>query len=107
METIGKIVTAIIILIVSAVISGFVLMKIWGWFIVTSVSMSVGGIVIMVNPLSLSQAVGLSMFFAIFTYKKTKDANQDFGDLIILFFERLITLAALFFVAWITYIIIY
>lgn len=51
-----------------ALIDGIILKFLWGWFIVTTFKLS---------PLSLSQAVGISMIITYLTFQTTIPADRD------------------------------
>ncbi len=56
---------------VSTVWRGYVLCKLWLWFIVTTFG---------ANPLSLPQAIGLSSVVSFLTFQVNHDARQDKSD---------------------------
>ena len=98
MDTIGKFFTGIIMLIVSIIISGFLLMKTWAWFIAP--------VFTSVPKLTFTQSVGVSIFLSIFIAKRANKANKEyeFYELVEKFFNDLIFTAILFLLAWIVYI---
>jgi len=81
MEAIGKFFAYVILLVVSTVISGLVLMKLWAWFIAGTFG---------VIELNLVQSIGLSFVVHFLTAKMPKkDEDEDFEDLIYGFFYSL------------------
>lgn len=53
MKTFGKVCFTLITMVITALIGGFVLQTLWGWFIVPTFTM---------QPLTLTQAIGISFF---------------------------------------------
>lgn len=58
-------------LIISLLLSGFVLMKLWAWFIANTFH---------INPLSLVQSIGMTIFIGWLTMNKTKREKTDLKD---------------------------
>ena len=97
MEAIGKFFVVLVILIISVLISGFILMKTWGWFIVP--------IFTSLPILKFGEAIGIAFFIAILKGRQ-KSENNDFDDLIESFFNGLIYSLVLFLFAWVVYLFI-
>jgi hypothetical protein len=97
MDTIGKIFTGVIMLIIYIIISGFLLMKTWAWFIVP--------VFTSVPKLTFAQSVGISIFLSIFITKRD-NKEYEFDELVDKFFNDLIITSMLFLLAWIVYIFI-
>jgi len=93
----GIIITAVSLLIFSAVIGGFVLAKLWEWFVVPIFSMQL---------LTISQAIGLSLVVSYFkTAKDDEDyKNKSFAEIAIESFGKVVVQAAVILtLGWIVY----
>jgi hypothetical protein len=97
METFGKIVGGILMMIIGIIIGGFILMKTWAWFIVP--------VFPTLPVLTLPQAIGISVFYAILTAKRIDD-DKDFDDISEEWVKGLIYAVLLFLVAWIVFLCI-
>lgn len=106
METIGKIFIGVILIVLGIIISGFILMKFWGWFIVTSVSFSVGELTVTPNPLTFQTGVALAMFISILTRTKSTK-NDTFMEIIGTWMGNILYIGLVYFIGWLTYIIIF
>lgn len=76
METFGKFMAGLIMIVLSAIIQGFVLSKLWAWFIVGLLS---------VHQITILQAIGLSMVVGYFRIKydpSKKDNDEAWDNLI-------------------------
>ena len=112
MESLGKFFTGIILLILGIMISGFVIMKFWGWFVITTISMSAPGpmgmhVDISLNPLTFAQAIGLSMFITLISSKPKTDPDATFADTVGNWLVNVIYIAVIFVIGWITHSIIF
>ena len=80
METFGKIIATILLVILSTILSGLVLSSLWGWFIVPITHLS---------PISVAQAIGLStvtqflLLGVTMNMKSDVDTNKSFTTIII------------------------
>ena len=68
MENFGKIMTVILAMIISLIVSGFVVLKLWAWFIVP---------IFEAQPLRLVEAIGLMFFINYLKAKYDKEADKD------------------------------
>ena len=68
MENFGKLMTIILGIIISPIISGFVILKLWAWFIVPTFK---------IEPLRLVEAIGLMIFVNFLIVKRDKKANKE------------------------------
>lgn len=68
MENFGKIMTFILAMIISPVVSGFVVLKLWAWFIVPTFE---------AQPLRLVEAIGLMFLINYLKAKRDKEADKD------------------------------
>ncbi len=72
MKNFGKFTTLILSLIISPIIRGFVLVKLWGWFIVTTFSIS---------AINMPEAIGMMMIIGYIIIKPEKTTkDSDFWD---------------------------
>ncbi len=89
----GAIIFAIVIVIFTTIINGLVFVQLWDWFIATTFG---------VSPLTLPQALGLSLVVGSFTRNlaRKSDTSKDkdpktfselFGKLLIMFVSELLT----------------
>jgi hypothetical protein len=68
MENFGKFMVIVLAMIISPIINGFVIMKLWGWFIVTTFDLP---------PLRVVEAIGIAFLINYVRAKRSKDANND------------------------------
>lgn len=68
MENFGKFITVLLAMIISPIINGFVIMKLWAWFIVPTFDM---------NPLRVVEAIGLMFLVNYIRMKRDKEAEKD------------------------------
>jgi hypothetical protein len=68
MENFGKFMTLVMAMIISPIVSGFVTMKLWFWFMVPIFGM---------NPLRLVEAIGLMFLINYLKFRKTKPTDKD------------------------------
>jgi hypothetical protein len=98
MESIGKIFTGLVMIVVATIIAGFMLFKLWVWFIIP--------VFPSLPTLTFAQAVGITVFLTvIFGKRNTKD--RDYDEIVESFFNELIYTALVFLFAWIVYLFIH
>jgi len=98
MVELGKFFVGMMFIVIAIMISGFVLMRIWGWFIVP---------VFPLEYLLYGQAVGLAMFISLAMKSTTPTSKStDFGDIMMEFFISILYTGFVFGFAWITHLII-
>ena len=99
METFGKFMLGVIMIIIGILVSGFMLFKLWAWFVVPVFES--------LPQMTFSQSVGLALFLSIMFARnpQTKD-DEDFSDLIGKFLAGLLISVFLFGFSWIVYLII-
>ena len=68
METFGKFMLGLLLVIPVSILRAWVFSKLWLWFIVST---------FVVEPISTLQAFGILIFLRIFTMKYEKDADSD------------------------------
>lgn len=68
MKNFGKFATVILAMVIAPIISGFVVMKLWGWFIVPTFEM---------NPLRIVEAIGIMFLLNFVRAKRDKEASGD------------------------------
>jgi len=113
METLGKFFTGIILMGLGIMITGFVVMKFWGWFIVDTITMStdrmpmVGAMDVSINPLTFAQAIGLSMFITLLSSRPKSDPDESFGDVVERWFANVVYIGIIFVIGWIIHSIIF
>ena len=112
METLGKFFTGVILLILGIMVSGFVIMKFWGWFVITTITMSAPGpmgmsVDISINPLTFAQAIGLSMFITLLSSKPKSDPDETFNEAMGKWLVNVAYIAVIFVIGWITHLIIF
>jgi len=107
MESLGKFFTGVILLIIGIMISGFVVMKFWGWFVITTITMSAGPMGVCLNPLTFAQAIVLSMFITLLSRKPKSDPDETFADTVGHWFVSMLYIAVIFVIGWITHLIIF
>lgn len=72
MENFGKVIAWIIALIISPIINGFVLVKMWAWFIIDTFN---------AQPLRIVEAIGLMYVIGFLTIKPKKNKEDtSLGD---------------------------
>lgn len=99
METLGKLMVAIMLAALGIVIGGFFFMKLWIWFMVPAFPS--------LPVLTFAQAVGVATFIAMMKVKRDKDEKtKDFGDIVGDFFEGLIFTLFMFGMAYVIYLFI-
>jgi hypothetical protein len=67
MEHFGKFCLGVLILFLSAIVSGFVFMTLWGWFIIPKFTLP---------DVNLAESIGLMIFVSFLKYK-SKDGTKD------------------------------
>jgi hypothetical protein len=99
METLGKFFAAIVMIMISIIVGGFFLMKLWGWFVIPAFPT--------LPVLTFQQAMGLSVFLSIMVAKRKKtNEDKDFSDVVGDWLEELIFSCVVFGIAWIIYLFI-
>lgn len=68
MENFGKFMAIVLGMIISPIISGFVIMKLWAWFVVPIFEQ---------NPLRVVEAIGLMFLINFVRLKRDKGADAD------------------------------
>ena len=68
MENFGKFMTVVLAMLISPIINGFVLTKLWMWFIVPTFE---------ANPLRVVEAIGLMFLINYVKAKRDKEADKD------------------------------
>jgi hypothetical protein len=71
MENFGKFMTIVMAMIISPIINGFVIMKLWAWFIVPTFEM---------NPLRIVEAIGIMYLINFIRMKRDKDQTDNFWE---------------------------
>ena len=112
MEALGKFFTGIILLILGIMISGFVVMKFWAWFVITTITMTAPGpmgmsVDISINSLTFAQAIGLSMFFTLLAKRPDSNPDDTFADVVGRWFVNVAYIGVIFVIGWITHSIIF
>jgi hypothetical protein len=97
MDTLGKFVAAIVMIIIGLLVGGFILMMTWSWFIVP--------VFPTLPVLTLGQAIGIDVFISLLT-AKMDDKDRDFEEMFEKFAKGLFYSAVLLFVAWLVFICI-
>jgi len=99
MEAIGKFFTSLVLGLISTILRGLVIMKLWVWFIVTTFSITV---------ITLVQAIGLSLVIGLLTgeLKPDEDTNNDdwFSKVILRFVFLIIVYVVVLFEGWIVHL---
>jgi len=74
MKIIGYAVTLVIIIFINSIWSGYVLSKLWAWFVVTTFSLP---------EISIATAIGLALIIGYLTKgeEKVDTENKEFGEL--------------------------
>lgn len=68
MENFGKFMTIVLAMIISPIVNGFVIMKLWAWFITPTFN---------IHELRLVEAIGLMFLVNYLLLKRDKDVNKD------------------------------
>jgi len=68
MENFGKFMTVVLAMLISPIINGFVITKLWLWFIVPTFE---------ADPLRLVEAIGLMFLINYIKAKRDKEADKD------------------------------
>ena len=68
MENFGKFMTVILAMVISPIINGFVVLKLWAWFIVPTFE---------AQPLRIVEAIGLMFIVNYLKTKTLKEADKD------------------------------
>ena len=96
MEAVGKFFTTLIMGLFSIIARGFVIMKLWAWFIVP---------IFALNALTLVHSIGLSLVVGLLTSELKPDDDADgegwFAKIITRFVFLVIVYAAVLFEGWI------
>ena len=71
MENFGKFMTIVLAMIISSIINGFVIMKLWAWFVVPTFE---------ANPLRLVEAIGIMYLIKFIKMKRDKTNNENFWE---------------------------
>jgi len=99
METLGKLITAVILSVIGIIIGGFFFMKLWIWFMVPAFET--------LPVLTFAQSVGVATFLAMLKVKREKnEKDKDFGDIVADWFEGLIFTLVMFGMAYVIYLFI-
>ena len=69
MESFGKFMAVVLAMIISPIISGFVILKLWGWFVVPTFE---------TQPLRLVEAIGLMYLINYLKAKRDKEVQDKF-----------------------------
>jgi hypothetical protein len=96
METIGKFFTGVFLLFLSAIISGFILTKLWAWFIVSTFNQ---------DPLRLVEAIGLGIVVSYLTTTvKYDEEEKEFSDIIVQWFFKVFYALFILLFAWVIHL---
>jgi len=68
METFGKFMTVVLGMIISPIINGFVILKMWAWFVVP---------IFETHPLKLAEAIGLMFLVNYLKIGRNKETTKD------------------------------
>ena len=68
METFGKFMTIVLVMIISPIVCGFVILKLWGWFVVPTFDL---------EPLRLVEAIGLMFLINYIRTKREKEVKKE------------------------------
>lgn len=99
MESIGKLFTFIMLLVVNVFVSGLLVLKAFNWFIVPLW----GG----VEPLTYGNACGLALAISLLSIRYSEQKERTFGESVALEFGMWIVKFVLLLFAWICYLVIY
>ena len=96
MKIIGSVVATVVALVLGAVIGGFVLSKLWVWFMVPIFDL---------NPLRIVEAIGLTFIVGYMTKDPVETNNILEGpflkELLIAFLQTLVAAGGFLFIGWI------
>lgn len=96
MKIIGSVVATVVALVLGAIIGGFVLTKLWVWFMIPIFDL---------NPLSIVEAIGLTFVVGYMTKNPTetnKTLEGSFSkELLKAFLQTLLTAGGFLFIGWI------
>jgi hypothetical protein len=97
METFGKFIMGLILMVLSTIIGGFILTKFWNWFVIP---------IFYFNQITIIQAIGLSFLISYirFDYKKANNDNLTFEDFIKQFITAIILSGLLFLIGYIIHL---
>ncbi len=95
MESFGKICFAFLVVIITILISGFILMKMWAWFMVPVFSLP---------EFNLYQAIGVSTFLSYIKGAKIDDKEKEWSEVVLNFIKSLIYTGALFILAYLIHL---
>jgi hypothetical protein len=98
MEVIGKFFVTMIMGLFSVIGRGFVIMKLWGWFIVSTFAL---------NAISLVQAIGISLVVGLLTATLKYDENSEddwFMKVFTQFIFVMLAYAVLLFEGWLVHL---
>lgn len=98
MEAIGKFFTGLIMLIITTILSGFLLVKLWDWFLLP---------VFEIKQITLIQAIGLTFFISCFikTIDYTKSQELTWSKFVEKFFTSIILYGILFLLGYIIHLL--
>lgn len=68
MENFGKFMTIVLAMVISPIVSGFVILKLWAWFVVPTFE---------AQPLRLVEAIGLMFLVNYLKAKRDKEADKE------------------------------
>jgi hypothetical protein len=68
MENFGKFMTIVLAVVIAPIVSGFVILKLWAWFVVP---------IFETQPLRLVEAIGLMFLVNYLKAKRDKEANKE------------------------------
>ena len=71
MEQFGKFITILLAIIISSIINGFVIVKLWAWFIVPTFDQ---------NPLRIVEAIGIMILISYIRIKRDDQSDKDFWE---------------------------
>ena len=99
MKIIGNIVATLVALVLGTIIGGFVLSKLWVWFMVPIFDL---------NPLRIVEAIGLTFIVGYMT-KNPIETNETLEgpflkELLIAFLQTLITAGGFLFIGWLIHL---
>jgi hypothetical protein len=98
MEILGKLFVGIMIFVIDTILIGFILMCIWGWFILP--------VFPTLPTLGYAQSMGLVLFLGMFTHKIKSD-EEDFGKLVMNWITIRLATILLFGLTYVFYLMIY
>lgn len=92
MKNFGIIMYMLLTIIVGMFIGGFIISKLWGWFIVPTFGL---------NYLTILQAIGISLFVSLFKTQKKSKKEFDIMNYTEQFFQVLVYSGLILFISWI------